>query len=107
MKQIPEGDWKSVNIHKEQLRERFCDGVIQKLHQVFESRQEASHQTYCSMRKLLNLEDETLSFMFDDVKRTTAIMKLALWKKNGFLTDEAFSQYSEETRSKVISLMDL
>ena len=37
-------------------------------------------------------KDEEISLMFDDLKRSTAIFKLAMWKKNGVLSGEDFEE---------------
>ena len=46
-------------------------------------------------------EDKDISLMFDDLKRSTAIFKLAMWKKNGILSKESFEELSKETQEHI------
>ena len=46
-------------------------------------------------------EDKKISLMFDDLKRSTAIFKLAMWKKNGILSNESFDELSKETQEHI------
>lgn len=107
MNQIPEKDWKQMRKLKDVLLETFCDDVITELKKTIESHTGRSHEAYLEMWKRIHQEDETLSLMFDDFKRSTAILKLAMWRKNGLLKDQDFSSFSEDTKSKVVSLIDL
>ena len=39
--------------------------------------------------------------MFDDIKRSNAILKLAAWKHNGAISNESFATFSDETQQTV------
>ena len=45
--------------------------------------------------------------MFDDLKRSTAIFKLSVWKMNNILSDENFKEFTEETQNRIQSLCDI
>jgi hypothetical protein len=45
--------------------------------------------------------------MFDDLKRSTAIFKLAMWKKNGILSGEDFEELTEETKKHIESICNI
>jgi hypothetical protein len=57
---------------------------------VIESRGAESHKYYLKLWKVMQEEDKEISLMFDDLKRSTAIFKLAMWKRNGILSGEDF-----------------
>ena len=52
-------------------------------------------------------EDKEIALMFDDLKRSTAVFKLSVWKRNGLLSDENFEEFSEETQRRIESLYDI
>jgi hypothetical protein len=39
--------------------------------------------------------------MFDDLRRSNAILKLASWRSKGLLSDEELNRFSEETRLSI------
>jgi len=39
--------------------------------------------------------------MFDDLKRSNAVMKLAIWKHNGLISDEKMAEFTNETQQSV------
>ncbi len=107
MKQIPERDWKVLRALKDKLTERFCDHVFEQLIPIIERRTKGSYKAYLEMWKILNKEDDDFTSMFDDLKRSAAFFKLATWKKSGLLSDEDFSEFSEETQNTIALLTDI
>ena len=101
MKQIPEKDWKVLRNLKDSLLQRFCSEVLIRLKPTIINPGPDSHQAYLQHWKLLRKEDEELSLLFDDFKRSTAVFKLAAWKSRGLLTDEDFNLFSLETKEVV------
>ncbi len=101
MRQFPEKDWKKIRKLKDQLLHKFCDSALDKLKPIIENREQGSHKAYLDLWNVLNKEDDELSLMFDDLKRSTAFYKLAAWKKNGLISEEEFSQFSDETQNVV------
>jgi hypothetical protein len=45
--------------------------------------------------------------MFDDLKRSNAIHKLAAWKHNAVISNERFSKFSDETQQTVKALNEI
>jgi hypothetical protein len=41
------------------------------------------------------------------MKRSTAIFKLAMWKRNGILSDDDFEEFTEETQQRIDSICNL
>ncbi|MCP4682434.1 MAG: hypothetical protein GY864_08885 [Desulfobacterales bacterium] len=98
---IPERDWKKLRSLKDTALNIACERIFHKISQVIESRGAESHKYYLKLWKLMNEEDKEISLMFDDLKRSTAIFKLAMWKKNGILSDEDFEELTEETQKRI------
>ena len=98
---IPEKDWQKLRSFKDQALNIACERVFHKINKVIESRGAESHKYYLKLWKVLKEEDKEISLMFDDLKRSTAIFKLAAWKRNGVLSIEDFEKLSEETQKRI------
>lgn len=50
---------------------------------------------------MMKEEDRRLAYMFSDVKRSTAIQKLASWVDCDLVDEKTFQEFSELTRERV------
>jgi len=98
---IPEKDWKKLRSLKDSTLNIACERIFGKIKNLTESRGSDSHKYYLKLWKLMKEEDKDISLMFDDLKRSTAIFKLAMWKKNGILSKESFEELSKETQEHI------
>jgi ADP-heptose:LPS heptosyltransferase len=101
MRQISESDWKKIRNMKYDLLNIACGRINDKISKVIDQKDLSNHQKYLKIWELLKKEDYQISIMFDDLKRSTALQKLAAWKENKLITDEDLMQFSEETRSRI------
>ena len=101
MRSIPEIDWKKLRAMKDKLLQIACERIFEKVATVIEGRGSESHKAYLNLWKTLKKEDDELSTMFDDLKRSNAIYKIAAWKRNGLIGDEDLKQFSEETQESI------
>lgn len=104
---IPEKDWKKLRALKETALNIACERIFNKVNKVIESRGAESHKDYLKLWKVMREEDKEVSLMFDDLKRSNAIFKLAMWKRNGILSDEDFKELTEETQKRVDSICSI
>jgi len=104
---IPERDWKKLRTLKDIALNIACERIFHKINQVIESRGAESHKYYLKLWKVMQEEDKEISLMFDDLKRSTAIFKLAMWKRNGILSGEDFKELTEETQKRIESICNI
>ena len=104
---IPERDWKKLRSLKDSALNIACERVFQKVEKLIDSRGADSHRYYLKLWKIMREQDKQISLMFDDLKRSTAIIKLSAWKRNGILSDENFKEFSEETQKRIESLIEI
>jgi hypothetical protein len=104
---IPEKDWKKLRSLKDSTLNIACDRIFEKIKNLSESRGSENHKYYLKLWKLIRDEDKEISLMFDDLKRSTGIFKLAMWKKNGFLSQEAFDELSKETQEHIDLILNI
>jgi len=107
MNSIPESDWKILRAIKAEVLNVSCEQVLEKIKKTIEEQSENKHKTYLDLWKILKEEDQEISVMFDDLKRSNAIHKLAAWKRNGVISDTSFAEFSNETKHKVLALYEL
>ena len=98
---IPERDWKILRDMKDEKLDIACERIMNKIRAVIDRRDDNGHKKYLSVWKMLRKEDRGISIMFDEVKRSTALFKLAAWQRNNLLTNAEFNRFSEQTRNTV------
>ena len=98
MRRVPESDWKKLRAMKDELLNLACERIFEELEAVIEGRGNKSHEAYLRLWEILKKEDAKIATMFDDVKRSNAVQKLAAWNFYGLISDEELAQFSEETQ---------
>jgi hypothetical protein len=101
MEQIPERDWKIIRAMKDEVLSRACDRILDQAQHIIQQRAGRAHAAYLELWKLLDAKNEQIALMFDDLKRSNALLKLATWRAKGLVTDETFAQFSEPTRQAI------
>ena len=81
--------------------ERFCQRVIEEIYQATPNCTGDYHQRYLEVFNLIMERNEQMTQAFDDMRRSTAIVLLTNIRERDLLTDEEFSQFSEETREAI------
>ncbi|MFH0945985.1 MAG: hypothetical protein V2A76_12360 [Planctomycetota bacterium] len=107
MSSIPERDWKQLRAVQADLLNGVCERVFQKIDSLAGNRAGREHEAYLRLWKLLKSEDRKVASMFDDLKRSTALQKLAAWRHYGALTDNLLGRFSDETQKTIRALSDL
>jgi hypothetical protein len=107
MDRIPESDWKKLRALKDNFLNVACERILEKAHGVISDRSKGSHAAYLALWQLLKTEDGEIALMFDEFKRSTAILKLVVWKRNSLISDAALAEFSEETQEAVRALTSI
>ena len=101
MRSVPESDWKKLRAMKDDVLNIACERIFEKIEKIMKEREGSEHEAYLQLWKLLKQEDRKISIMFDDLKRSNAIHKLAAWKHENVVSDKRFAGFSEETQETV------
>ena len=101
MHQIPERDWKHLRTLKESVLAEACERIFEDIEDILQTRQGNEHESYLKLWKLLRHGDEDIATMFDDLRRSNALMKLASWTANNLLSDDDLQGFTEETRQRI------
>jgi hypothetical protein len=96
MENIPESDWKKLRSLKDDLLNIACDRILQKISALIAQQEGNAHETYLKLWDVMKEEDEDISAMFDDLKRSNAFFKLAHLRRN-----RVIEEFSAETKHLV------
>jgi hypothetical protein len=101
---IPESDWKLFRELQPVALDRYCQKVLHDLEQIAADTGRTPHQRYLDIYKLIERKDRELARAFNDMRRSTAFIQLAIIQSYGVLTDEEIARFSSETR-EVLALL--
>ena len=94
---ISESDWKLFrNLHAVAL-ERLCQRVIEEIQATAASSQ-SYHERYLAIYALVKERDKQIAEAFNDFRRSTALMKLALMRAQDLVTESELAVFSIETQ---------
>gem|GEM_PF-179151 len=98
---IAESDWKHLRRVQPEALERLCRRILQAVATEASSGPGTAHQRYQKAWKVFQDRDEELGWAFNDLKRSTALSRLAAMRHLGLVTEEEFAGFSDELCRKV------
>ncbi len=107
MQHIPEKGWKHLKALQGNLLAAACERIFDKIDRISLARKGREHESYLELWKMLHDEDADISLMFDDLKRSTAMMKLASWKAHNLLSDQDLEGFTQETQNRIRILSEM
>jgi hypothetical protein len=103
---FPERDWRRLrSVHRAAL-DRYSARVLDECAAVMRS-DGSPHDRYLRLFRLLEERDERMAAAFNDLRRSTAIQRLAAMISLGVVTDAELSEFSASTRESAMALVDL
>ena len=104
-RQIEESDLKLFRQLHAVALERFCQRVLAESDLQHRDTTRSAHERYLAIHQFFRQRDKELARLFDDLRRSTALMQLAAIKAHGLLTEEEFARFSSETQNLVAVLL--
>ncbi len=101
MRTIPEKDWKQMRSIKERVLDDACARILTRVESIVQNREGRNHAAYLALWALLDKEDDKIALMFNDFKRSTALLMLAQWHSSGLVPESDLALFSEETQNTV------
>ena len=92
---IKESDWKVFRRLHSIALERYCQRVLEEVKRAATCH-DSYHECYLKVYRLIQDHDKTLARAFDDLRRSTALLRLLNIINEGLLTDEELKQFSPE-----------
>ena len=104
---ISEADWKRLGRLKPVALGRFCQRVLTEVARAAADPAKGSHDRYLKVFRLIQERDTELTSAFDDLRRSTAVFRLARMRALGVVTDQELGEFDAETRQAVAVLLGL
>ena len=104
MSDIPEQDWKKIRSLKDKILNAVCADILDEINKEYMTKGNENHKAYLKTWDIVNTKDKDIADMFNDLRRSNAILKLALWYKHGYLTDNEAKEFTEQTYKRIQSL---
>ncbi len=98
MHEIKESDWKIFRQLYPVSLERFCQRVLDENERLLNDTGQGVHERYVAIYQLFHQRDKELARLFDNFRRSTALLQILAIKRHGLITEEEFARFSEETR---------
>jgi beta-galactosidase beta subunit len=98
---IKEADWGLLRKVVPVALERFCQRILEEIAYSSSETTKNYHQRYLDIFALLQRRDKDLEYAFNDLRRSTALARLATICSYELLTEEEFLRFSPETRDVI------
>jgi hypothetical protein len=87
--------------------DRFCGRILAEIGEVSADASRSNHERYRAIWELLRRRDDEIADGFNDVRRSTMVMRLCALRRLDLLTDEEFARLTEETRDAVQTILGI
>ena len=104
---LPERDWKLLrSLHRAALA-RYCARVLDECTAVIGDDKFSAHDRYLRLVRLLLERDDRVAAAFNDLRRSTAMQRLAAMINLGVVNGVELEQFSPATRETAAALADM
>jgi hypothetical protein len=104
--EIKESDWTIFKEVREIALRRYFDQATAELERLLADKSKESRERFWSVHESIEKSRDEMRRLFDDVRRSTALMQLAFIRVHGVVTDEEMGRFSAEAREYVQSVVD-
>jgi hypothetical protein len=98
---LRESDWKLLRQLQPAALDRFCNRVLSDVQSTYSDKAATAHERYLKIFHLLQDQDQRMADIFNDMRRSNALPRVALMRRAGLITDDEFAEFSEELRDAV------
>ena len=104
---VPESDWKLLrSVHRAAL-ERYCARILDECAVVIRDDTRSAHERYLHVVRLLDERNRRVASAFDDLRRSTAIQRLAAMISLGVVGSVELGQFTSATRESATALAEI
>lgn len=100
-----ESDWKVLRSLHEVALQRYCERVLNEMSAVIADSSKSSHERYLEVYKRIIDHDREIARVFNDSKRSRALLEIAGLCRNKLLEEDEFMRFTESTRETVEVLL--
>jgi hypothetical protein len=107
MGDIKESDWKRLRVLQDTLLDRLCQRILQGLSETINRPGKTYHERYGEAYKVMKEGDSEVARMFDEMSRSTALLKLMAMRGEGLLTEEEVKSFSPELQKQLADFVEM
>jgi hypothetical protein len=106
---FPESDWQKLRAIRDDALARFCRRALNDIREILEAADldTNAHTTYLAVYRHLADQDAELAALFNDWRRSTALITLMGWARSGILTEEELESFSARAKGTVRELVEV
>jgi hypothetical protein len=104
---LPERDWRLLRSLHDVALDRYCTQVLEECAAVTRATESSAHEKYLRLFRLIKARDNSIAGAFNDLRRSTAIQRLAGMMLLGVVTDEDLAPFSQSTRESATALAEI
>jgi hypothetical protein len=101
MNDIPEVDWKVLRELKPRALDRMCARILNTIQARCAVGERAPHDCYLAVFSDIHDGDEAIALIFNDLRRSNAIRRIALMRLEGLLESREYARFSATTRAAI------
>jgi hypothetical protein len=102
-----ERDWKYLRALHATALDRYCTRVLDESSAVIRDTSDSSHDRYLRLFHLLQERNDEMATAFDDLRRSTAVQRLAAMVGLGLLTEQELAGFNADVQETVRALRDI
>ena len=104
---LPESDWKLLRSLHATALERYCARVLDECAVVMRDDKLSAHDRYLRLIRLVRERDDRVAAAFDDMRRSTAIQRLAAIINLGVVNSVDLERFTAATRESATALAEI
>ena len=104
MKDLPESDWRLLRSMKDDLLRRASRTAIEHVHGIVIGPNDDPHKIYLDLYRVVQSEDDKIGEMFNDMRRSTGILRLGQMVRQELITPEELQFFTQETQDRAREL---
>lgn len=101
MNEVKESDWKLLRQLVPTALDRLSRRILDRIGQTSGQKSKTFHERFLEAYLVMENGNDEMGAAFNDLKRSNALMRLAIMKAQGLVTEDELSRFSEETRRQV------
>jgi hypothetical protein len=102
---VKESDWRTLRALHPIALDRFCERILKEIASVSKDTSKTHHERYLEIYRLIDDRDGDISVAFNDMRRSTAVIRILALRQRGLLTDEEFARFSDGMRQTIEGIL--